>query len=190
MRNDKRVVFVSRSEAEAMAPPAGTHLLSISDNESNQAHINASLWDIVSFHHFIDAGYDEDLIAACGESFEAIYRSYLLPDQAQTIRARICEIAEHAGQIVVNCEAGRSRSAAVARYISDWHGFVLEEATPDANMTVYRLLIRDPSLSLACRQAMDAAREAPTPRSVWSRLCDRFGLVKLDRRSLFNGINL
>ena len=54
--------------------------------------------------------------------------------------------------IVVNCQAGRSRSAAVAKYISERHGYDLKQETPDANQTVLRLLRRD---SLLCSTYRD-----------------------------------
>ncbi len=159
MTTHKKVVFLPRSEAEQLIPPPRAHLISISDGETDQARIDRTRWASVSFHHFVDGGFDEGIIAACGADFPKIYASYFLPETAGAMRQRIFSIADAADMIVVNCIYGRSRSAAVARYISVFHGFKLDRPALEANMTVYRLLAQDPGLLMACRQALAAATQ-------------------------------
>lgn len=158
--SSKRVVHVSREVVAEMVPPAGAHLISISDSEEDQMRIDMSGWDSVSYHHFVDGGYDETIIRDCGYKFERMYQSYILPSKADHIRERIAGIAE-ASLIVVNCRYGRSRSAAVARYISDIYGHTLDPMPTEANLTVYGLLHKEPQLI----RAIEEGRElGPTER--------------------------
>lgn len=177
-----QVMFLPRQDAEALIPPAGAHLLSISDSEADQARIDESRWASVSYHHFLDQGYDEELVDVCGADFESVYRSCFLPDDARAMRERIFALVEAgASLIVVNCQAGRSRSAAVARYIHECHNYVLSQPTPEANLTVYRLLFQEPSLMLSCRTASELAKKPLENQSFFARLIRWFGLDH-DRR--------
>ena len=160
MTTHKKVVFLSRPDVEQLIPPPRSHLISISDGETDQARIDRTRWESVSYHHFIDGGFDEGIVTACGADFMKIYSSYLLLDQAKMMRSRIERIADVADMIVVNCIYGRSRSAAVARYISEAYGFKLDRPALEANMTVYRMLKQDPSLVMACKQALVASEKA------------------------------
>ncbi|MCS8012195.1 hypothetical protein N0430_19095 [Pseudomonas aeruginosa] len=154
--------FLSRSEAEAYSPGPDSHLISISDGPEDQAHIDEACWKSVSYHHFIDAGFDEEVIEIYGPDFEQHYADYLLSSKADVLRVRIQEIAALGEFIVVNCHAGRSRSAAVALYISKHHGYQLHKATPDANQCVYRMLANDVRLMAAYRAASTPVEpEAP-----------------------------
>lgn len=148
-----QVTFLPRSEVEALIPPRGYHLISISDGEEDEANIDESKWSSVSRHHFIDAGYDEETIAMFGSDFTSRFADYCLEGSADVLRARVLEIVQRREPVVVNCQAGRSRSAAVAKFISDHHGYELLQPTPDANMCVYRMLARDAALIQAYRAA-------------------------------------
>ncbi|SFB63465.1 dual specificity protein phosphatase family protein [Azotobacter beijerinckii] len=142
--------FFSRRDAEAFIPAdANCHLISISDGPEDQARIDEDRWLSVSFHYFVDAGFDEEILEISGDTFEQQYRDYFLIEKAETLRRRIEAIALRGENIVVNCQAGRSRSAAVARYISTRHGYQLDKATPDANLCVYRMLTKDKALMAA-----------------------------------------
>lgn len=177
-----RVMFLGREDAEALSPSSAAHLLSISDSEEDQAQIDESRWASVSYHHFLDQGYDEELVDACGADFEAVYKSCFLPDDARAMRERIFALVEAgASLIVVNCQAGRSRSAAVARYIHERHNYELDQSAPDANLTVYRLLSQDPSLMLSCRMAIELSDQPPNRQSWLAKLVRWFGFDH-DRR--------
>jgi len=138
--------FLSRRDAEELVPPLGYHLVSISDDRIDQAKIDESRWASVSYHHFVDAGFDEDVIEFYGQEFEANYVDYLLAGKADTLRARLDGLANTSRSVVVNCQAGRSRSAAVAMYLQKHHGYQVDQPMPDANLCVYRMLAKDASL--------------------------------------------
>lgn len=177
-----QVAFLPRQDAEALIPPAGAHLLSISDSEGDQAKIDESRWASVSFHHFLDQGYDEELVDVCGADFETVYKNCFLPKDARAMRERIFALIEAgASLIIVNSEAGRSRSAAVARYIHECHNFALSQPTPEANLTVYRLLTQDPSLMLSCRFASELVASSSKNLTWLERLVRWFGFDH-DRR--------
>ncbi|MBW6123060.1 hypothetical protein KZ843_09205 [Pseudomonas aeruginosa] len=151
-----QVTFLSRRDAEDALPSDGYHLISISDGPEDQAAIDESRWASVSYHYFIDAGFDEDTIAQFGGDggdFETRFRDYFLEDRAEVMRQRIAAIVELRQPIVVNCQAGKSRSAAVAKFISTHYGYQLDKPTPEANMCVYRMLARDGVLIRAYRSA-------------------------------------
>lgn len=147
------VLMLPKTEVEVMAPPPNAHLISISDGPGDQARIDSRLWRSVSYHYFLDGGYTEALIEACGPEFDTIFRNYLRPQSADKLRERIDWAAKRAQVIVVSCYSGRSRCAAVARYIHEAYGFALTQEPVDANLTVYRLLSEDRTLLDACREA-------------------------------------
>jgi hypothetical protein len=158
------VTFLSRTSAEEAIPEVDHHLISISDGIEDQAIIDESRWASVSYHYFIDAGFDEDtllLYGGAGCEFETRFRDYFLEDRAQALRQRIAAIVQKRLPIVVNCQAGRSRSAAVAKFISSHYGYHLEQPTPDANMCVYRMLAKDGSLLSAYAHATAQKDEVP-----------------------------
>lgn len=178
MSTHKKVIYISRADAEQLVPPPRSHLISISDGSDEQAVIDKTRWDSTRFCHFVDGGFDESIVNACGPDFLRIYASYLLPESAEELREHIKGIAEAADMIVVNCRYGRSRSAAVARFISETHGFKLDRQAPEANMTVYRLLMRDPFLLEACRRASCESRQvSDTEPHLLDRLCRWLGLA-------------
>ena len=141
--------FLPRTAAEALTPPPGYHLVSISDDIDDQARIDESRWESVSYHHFVDAGFDEEVLQIYGTDFEQHYADYLLAHKADQLRARLSALVGERANIVINCQAGRSRSAAVAMYLHRHHGYRLQKPTPDANLCVYRMLAMDPQLIAA-----------------------------------------
>ena len=166
--------FLSRSEAEAYVPGPDCHLISISDGPEDQACINEARWKSVSYHHFVDAGFDEEVIEIYGPDFERNYVDYLLSSKADVLRERIRDIANQGGNIAVNCQAGRSRSAAVALYIRRHHGYQLHKPTPDANQCVYRMLANDFSLMAAYRAASTQVEPEAPKRSLLSAIKSLF----------------
>lgn len=166
--------FLSRSEAEAYSPGPDCHLISISDGLEDQACIDEARWKSVSYHHFIDAGFDEEVIEIYGPDFERNYVDYLLSSKADVLRERIREIADQGEYIAVNCHAGRSRSAAVALYLSKHHGYQLHKPTPDANQCVYRMLAKDVHLMAAYRAASTPAEPEAPKRSLLSAIKSLF----------------
>lgn len=83
--------------------------------------------------------------------------------KAEEMRIRLDTLAAKRVFEVINCQAGRSRSAAAAAYLRDRHGYHLEKPTPDANMCVLRMLSRDASLMAAYREASRQTESEPAP---------------------------
>lgn len=81
--------FLSRSEAEAYVPGPDCHLISISDGPEDQACIDEARWKSVSYHHFVDAGFDEEVIEIYGPDFERNDVDHLLNSKADALRERI-----------------------------------------------------------------------------------------------------
>lgn len=163
-------IFLSRREVEVFEPASNWHLVSISDGPEDQAVIDEARWQTVSYHHFVDAGFDEDVIDIYGPDFEKHYVDYLLRSKADILRHRLHEIAAQGGCITVNCHAGRSRSAAVARYLSSHLGYQLDKPTPDANMCVYRMLAMDERLMAAYQAATHEGQSADPPQGLLAAL--------------------
>jgi len=138
--------FMSRSDAQEYKPDGPAHLISISDGLDDQAAIVEGRWKSVTYHHFVDAGFDEETIALYGDQFELRYADYLLADKATILRVCLLALVSTKENIVIHCQAGRSRSAAVALYLKEHHGYRLEKPAPDANICVYRMLVQDEDL--------------------------------------------
>ena len=120
--HSRRVIFTSQRHAESLDGHPSIAVISITDEGT------ADLKDgfgFVSRHEFVDGAYNEDTIrtyaamAPNGYDHEAIYGSYLNSDGARALTAAIKQIVDRGYQtIVVHCMAGRSRSCAVAKYLS------------------------------------------------------------------------
>lgn len=82
-------LFLPRTDAERFRPVAGSHLVSISDGPEDPAAIDETHWESVSYHHFIDAGFDEETIALYGSNFERTFRDYFLKPKAEVLRTRL-----------------------------------------------------------------------------------------------------
>lgn len=171
------VQFMSRIDAQRYRPSGQVHLLSISDGEDDQALVEASHWQSVEFHYFVDGDFDEEKMAMFGTKFEHLFRDYFLIPQADRLRESIDRLTATGLDIVVNCQAGRSRSAAVSQFISETYGYSLSQETPDANHTVLRMLRRDSALLAAYRATLApvVAKPDPKPGAV-KRLLSLFAL--------------
>ncbi|WP_095158292.1 dual specificity protein phosphatase family protein [Pseudomonas sp. Irchel 3E13] len=148
------VQFISKLEVQRFIPTRPAHLLSISDGEDDQAIVNCECWESVEFHHFVDGDFDEEKIKMFGNQFEHLFRDYFLSRKADRLRASIERLVATGADIVVNCQAGRSRSAAVSLFINETYGYSLNQDTPGANQTVLRMLRRDSLLLAAYRESL------------------------------------
>jgi len=158
-------VFLSKADAEGFEPHLPAHLISIADSAQDQALIDHSRWSSVSYHHFTDAGFDEEVLSCfIGAHFEREFSDYILAEKARDLRERIHQATARGELIVVNSHAGRSRSAAVARYIETKYGYSLTAPTPDANLCVFRMLVEDPALMYAYANAVHPLSEPPKQR--------------------------
>jgi hypothetical protein len=159
------VQFMSRSDVQRFKPSAPAHLLSISDGEDDQAVVDGGRWQTVEYHHFVDGDFDEEKMALFGAKFEHFFRDYFLSAKADRLRDSIGRLAATGADIVVNCQAGRSRSAAVSRFISESYGYLLSQDTPESNQTVLRMLRRDSSLLAAYRDTLTPATANIEPKA-------------------------
>lgn len=179
-----QALFMSRYDIEHFTPPPRAALISIADNENDKAKIDPSKWSGVYYHFFIDAGYDEESLSF-GQDFDQVYADYITPEKAQALRQDI-EKALGTGPdlVVINCHAGRSRSAAVAQYLSERYGAKLTQETNEANQTVFRLLRFDRSLLDAIESSRNDKNlgqnpvqdEQPAPTGFIVRLLNLFGV--------------
>jgi predicted protein tyrosine phosphatase len=159
----KKVMFLSKKKAQDFYPPPGAVLISISDDEDHQLRLKDTSWSRVFFHHFLDGGYDTQLVSYSGERFRDIYQSYFMPEDAEKLRHQIQDVADQTDLIVINCEYGRSRSAAVAKYIRDAYDFELDQDPIEANHTVYKILQGDRELLKAIRESDKLRQQLESP---------------------------
>lgn len=179
-----QVLFMSRYDIEHFTPPPRSVLISIADNENDRAKIDHSKWDGVYFQSFIDAGYDEESLSF-GQDFDKVYADYITPEKAQSLRHDIEDaLSKRPDLVVINCLAGRSRSAAVAQYLKERYGAEVTQETGEANQTVFRLLRLDRDLMDAIEESRNSANveagehrtEEPEPSGFIYKLLALFGV--------------
>lgn len=135
-----RVRFTSREGAEDAKPDLCTAVISISDPGSRPVDLKAGWYKVlrVQFH-------DIDMCKAYGAHLRAdILKRYspAMVEHAETIAHFVHRMkADGVESIMVHCEAGISRSAAVAKWIADtYHLPSLGPAVKLHNRHVYKLL--------------------------------------------------
>lgn len=131
--------FLSRREAEAATPRDDIAVISITDPRTVQPRLDG--WHSVLRVEFHDI--DPDQIASpFTRARAAAHYTLMRAEQAREIVAFVQAIQSNgASGIMVHCEQGVSRSAAVAKWIADRHGLRLsDEATAARNRYVYRML--------------------------------------------------
>lgn len=142
MSNSIRVRFCSREDAEAATPDPDTAVISIT-NPDDSANLDTTEWFAVLRVQFHDIDPDKlsSLNPFLKEDILKVYQP-MEPKQAQDIQAFVVGcIDSGVDSFLVHCEAGISRSAAVAKWIADHHnGPMLGPVTKLHNRFVYRLL--------------------------------------------------
>ena len=131
--------FLSRRAAEAATPRDDIAVISITDPRTVQPRLDG--WHSVLRVEFHDINPEK--IASPFIRAEVVSHYTLMStDQAREIVAFVQAIQSNGvSGIMVHCEQGVSRSAAVARWIADRHGLRLsDEATAAHNRYVYRML--------------------------------------------------
>jgi predicted protein tyrosine phosphatase len=135
--------FLSRREAEAATPRDDIAVISITDPVTATSTPLALKdgWHSVLRLEFHDIDLDQ-LVQPFLRAQVREYCTLMTPDQAREIVTFVARIQSNgASGIMVHCEAGVSRSAAVAKWIADRHGLRLsDEATAAHNRYVYRML--------------------------------------------------
>lgn len=124
----KEVIFMSRDEAEAATPLADWAVISIHDYYQDPAELKEG-WQAVLQIGF----YDEDLAIPGLETFSS--------EQADSVIAFIERVAPTVNGILVHCNYGISRSAAMAKYIALSYGLSFPADYNRFNKRVYRKLL-------------------------------------------------
>jgi predicted protein tyrosine phosphatase len=132
--------FCSRAEAESATPDPDIAVISITDPVSNTCK-PATLrdgWHSVLRLEFHDIDLDQ-IVQPFLRAQVKRYYTLMSPDQARQVVAFVGRVMSNgASGLMVHCEAGESRSAAVAKWIGDRYGLRL--AAPGRNLHVYRML--------------------------------------------------
>lgn len=145
----RSVCFLSRQAVENhLKAKKGMAIISITDTNTNLARLpkgvrslRLSFEDISEESIGVPVGYFPDMLMA---PLAVTYDRYALPDgyHAQKIvdfiRRKAASPDIH--DIVVHCEAGISRSAAIAQFIADKYRAPIDQANPDTSCANARLL--------------------------------------------------
>lgn len=120
----RKSVFLSKHAIENLEPVVGAVVISISDSSQDEAKLKPG-WEKVHRFHFIDAGYDAKALRWVGANHKYIYASYFNRELAIKL-SDVIEKTVNGGSntFIVNCHAGQSRSAAVAKYLYDQYGYL------------------------------------------------------------------
>ncbi|MCG7884381.1 MAG: hypothetical protein AB2669_17665 [Candidatus Thiodiazotropha endolucinida] len=186
--NNNTVLFLNRRTAEELPPIDHAAMISITDSSEDDANISEDWYRLYRFH-FIDGAYNEDTLRFVGTNYKYIYSSYFDRELAFKLRNTIQQIISDGIQtIVIHCHAGRSRSAAVAKFIHDQHGY-LPYNTPDIlqappasrpkpdldtlsgmNEMIYTLLNNPHHFDLVLQGIDSSAPPETSEPSLWRRL--------------------
>lgn len=145
----RSVCFLSRQAIENhLKARKGMAIISITDTDAPPARLPKGVLSLrLSFEDLseeslrVPAGYFPDMLMA---PLAVTYDCYTLPDgyHAQKIvdfiRRRAASPYMH--DIVAHCEAGISRSAAVAQFVALHYGVPIDQANPDTSAANARLL--------------------------------------------------
>lgn len=129
----RRVMFVSRNAVENLSGDwSDFALISISEpNAPGLAKIDERAFKFSSFYHFHDVepgrNYDEEVVA-------------MDERHALSMVSFLAQIEHEVEGILVNCRAGISRSAAVAKWICESRGLPFNQSYGQFNRHVFRLL--------------------------------------------------
>lgn len=141
------VQFMGRRAAEELTPAPNTAMISISDGQGwGGAQLNHELFTRTLTAHFVDSTYSESTIEAFGRAFPVKFSAFFNRDRSIQIREFVQScVDEGVDGFYVHCDAGRSRSAAVATWIGEAYQYRVVGDASRANELVLALL-RDPSL--------------------------------------------
>lgn len=123
----KHVLFTSQRAFEAKAPWSDWAVISINNSETS-TQIQAGWWDVLRLEF-------DDIV-----EYEEPYRLFSEGQARQIIEFVMHCHAEETEGLIVQCNAGVSRSAAVAKWISEKYGLGFPFNYEKYNKYVYRLL--------------------------------------------------
>lgn len=175
IRSNGQVIFINKHQAEILEPVSGAVLISVNDSRETEADLQPD-WEKVLRYYFIDGTYNEESLRYTGRNYKYIYSAYFDSETAHMMRSEIHECIEKGTKIfIVHCHAGRSRSAAIAKYIHDKYGYNVgndvghltlgctysPELFSQANLLVYTLL-QNPEYYSSVIQEIEDSQKAST----------------------------
>lgn len=137
------ITFLPVRDARKLTPSPGTALISIHDDgEPIAAGVPTDGWGFFDSIGFDDAAYSKEQIEEYGEDFWNYFNGCARKVHALRLLVMFKQIEElgFIDNIIVHCDAGRSRSTAVAKFYAEKHGLELEGDTTYANSLIYQLL--------------------------------------------------
>ena len=128
----KRVEFISRWMAEDMIPYEHQKASIISINSDNKLATLADTW--LHKHYVVFEDIDAPV------TYKGRELLFFNEEQARSIIDFVEAIADETDNMFVHCDAGVSRSAAVAKYIADVYGLHFNDQYSIYNRHVYSTL--------------------------------------------------
>lgn len=148
------VDFMPQRDVLKLTPSHNTAIISIHDvgEEFEEKKIEAwgvdykKYWGSWTSFAFEDAAYNEDMIKQYGKEFNKYFADCFTPDMALDMLEEIVSITTNPQitQIIVHCDSGRSRSAAVAKFLNDKYHIPVLRDIEYPNSLVTKLL-NDPA---------------------------------------------
>ncbi|EGQ7973607.1 hypothetical protein I7Z51_002531 [Vibrio parahaemolyticus] len=137
------ISFMPVRDARKLVPDNSKALISIHDDGHDaDTLVPKEGWGYYDHIGFDDAAYDEELISQYGADFWDYFGGCARNVHALKILLMFKRIEEspYITEIIVHCDAGRSRSAAVAKFYAEKNNLELEGDTTYANSLIYTLL--------------------------------------------------
>ena len=132
-----RVLFISRARAEEMRPPRRSAIISIVDTDKHPAALKAG-WHAVLRLSFDDLDPDS-FPAEFGMDLGGDNMIRMSAEQAEQVAAFIREVTRESPRIVVHCRHGVSRTAGVAKAVSEFLGAFFPPSHDEYNVYVHRI---------------------------------------------------
>lgn len=137
LRSDRRhVVFVSAAIRPQIGYWRTSHLIEITDQETEQRFIDTRRWLSHSRHSIADGRFNTSHVDLLGDVFPRYFSRDIDLVKAANLKRSIAEAVIESGHILVSCPDGLSRGAAVARWIANSHGLALAQDTRCASSTI------------------------------------------------------
>lgn len=142
-----QISFMPVRDARKLVADNSIALISIHDSGQHvDSQVPKEDWGYFDHIGFDDAAYDEEQISEYGADFWNYFDGCARKVDALKILLMFKRIEESPNirEIIVHCDAGRSRSAAVAKFYAEKNNLELEGDTTYANSLIYTLL-KNPS---------------------------------------------
>lgn len=139
----RSVSFLSQHMAQKLDPLPNSAIISIT-NPGEKAILKDG-WNHLLRVAVADSSYDEQTIAFFGRLWWVSSYGFPVKETAEAIRRFLNALPSTTDTLFVHCGAGVSRSAAVAKYVSERHGLPFPADYDRYNAALYRLLV-DPSV--------------------------------------------